>query len=249
MIINNINNKKYVGQTNNIERRWKEHKSLARTGNYKYKSILYDAMRKYGIEKFEIKELEKCLISDLENKEKHWITLLQTTTPNGYNILKGGRVLNGIDNPFYNKTHSDYTKQLISIANSGRVQTESEIEMRKIINKGSKNPFYNKHHTNETKELIKQQLLNNLDFIETQRNKMIINNPNKNGQYSKRRKIDMLELTTFKSLKTFKSVTEAGLYIVSLNITNAKHPDNAIRDVCKGRMNTAYGFIWKYIDN
>ena len=53
---NLINNKKYVGQTNNLDRRIREHKSNAfNPKSVNYNNILHKAMRKYGYDNFEIK--------------------------------------------------------------------------------------------------------------------------------------------------------------------------------------------------
>ena len=56
LITNTINDKKYVGQTRQtVEERWKEHKNDVK----RRKTPLYRAMKKYGIDKFNIYTLEK----------------------------------------------------------------------------------------------------------------------------------------------------------------------------------------------
>ena len=45
-ITNLINNKVYIGQSIDIERRWQEHRKLCKTGN----ALIYKAFRKYGLE-------------------------------------------------------------------------------------------------------------------------------------------------------------------------------------------------------
>ena len=52
-ITNKINNKCYIGQSNNPMQRWKSHKSHTNIGDDIGKSAIHDAMRKYGIENFE----------------------------------------------------------------------------------------------------------------------------------------------------------------------------------------------------
>lgn len=91
-ITNKINGKQYVGKTENtIDERWKEHKRDYKKERCE-KRPLYDAIQKYGIENFEIKELEYLkeggkLLSD---REIYWIEKLNTYGHNGYNATKGG---------------------------------------------------------------------------------------------------------------------------------------------------------------
>ena len=50
--INRINGKKYIGQTNNIENRYKAHLSSKRNDPF------HNALRKYGIENFDFEVIE-----------------------------------------------------------------------------------------------------------------------------------------------------------------------------------------------
>jgi len=61
LISNDVNERQYVGYTEDIERRWREHKNAAKNGDV----VLYRAMRKYGIEHFHISILEECEIDKL----------------------------------------------------------------------------------------------------------------------------------------------------------------------------------------
>lgn len=84
-IVNDINNKIYVGMTRNtLIQRWKEHRN-----HYKDRDThLYYAMRKYGIEHFQIIELEECLDEELTIREAYWINKL-SAYENGYNMTEG----------------------------------------------------------------------------------------------------------------------------------------------------------------
>lgn len=90
-ITNLINNKCYIGKTNNSERRQKDHQRLAMTeGHKEYDKALYQAMRKYGIENFTfemIEELEDYSISG--EREKYQISFYDSYNK-GYNESKGG---------------------------------------------------------------------------------------------------------------------------------------------------------------
>ena len=58
-IINNINDKVYIGKTDfSIEKRWAEHKKDSQK-DLKNRP-LYRAMNKYGIENFSIEIVEEC---------------------------------------------------------------------------------------------------------------------------------------------------------------------------------------------
>lgn len=94
---NLINNKKYIGQTNNFERRIREHKSCS----FNPKSVNYDdkihqAIRKYGYDNFKIEIIE--IINDVSDydlvnkREQYWIKQEESLlTQWGYNVLEGGK--------------------------------------------------------------------------------------------------------------------------------------------------------------
>lgn len=91
-IINLVNNKKYVGITNNYQARWKYHRRNRTTTSKEYHKVLYSAFRKYGLENFEFtlvaqtatvdegKALEVQLIKDLSSLSHQ----------HGYNVTAGG---------------------------------------------------------------------------------------------------------------------------------------------------------------
>ena len=94
-ITNLVNGKKYVGQSTNIENRWKIHLQQAREKSfYGYNYPLYAALRKYGVESFKFEVLEECSQERLDDREVYWIDRLETfpaSAGKGYNILKGGK--------------------------------------------------------------------------------------------------------------------------------------------------------------
>ena len=57
---NKIDNKCYIGQSNNPTHRWTEHKYHVNNNDDIGKSAIHDAMRKYGIENFEFEVIELC---------------------------------------------------------------------------------------------------------------------------------------------------------------------------------------------
>lgn len=78
--------KKYIGQT--ITSLNERAKNSGR--GYKNCIVFWKAIQKYGFENFTVEILEEAEESLLDVKEQEWISFLNTQTPNGYNISKGG---------------------------------------------------------------------------------------------------------------------------------------------------------------
>lgn len=88
-ITNLLNNKSYIGKTNNFDRRKREHFSSTALQNEPNK-ILYLAIEKYGKENFSMEIVEECKDDIWEEREKFYIQYYHTLTPNGYNMIDGG---------------------------------------------------------------------------------------------------------------------------------------------------------------
>jgi len=88
-IKNNINGKLYIGITNNLNKRWEQHKKDAFTDKAQAEKPLYNAIRKYGIESFSIELIEECLTEEKAiEKETFYIVKFNTLVKHGlgYNI-------------------------------------------------------------------------------------------------------------------------------------------------------------------
>lgn len=93
---NKLNGHKYVGQTNNIERRKREHLSSALNEKSKdYNSLFHSKIRQYGIENFDFAILEELNTEDtvlVDERERYWIDFEQSFVKNnGYNLTTGGQ--------------------------------------------------------------------------------------------------------------------------------------------------------------
>ena len=77
------NGKSYIGQSNDIERRFKEHQ-------YKTDIPIELAIQKYGVDAFEYEIIEECSLDELDEKEKYWIAYYNTYKGFGYNCNEGG---------------------------------------------------------------------------------------------------------------------------------------------------------------
>ena len=112
-IINNINNKIYVGKTNlTIQERFNQHCRDSQKISEQTRP-LYRAMNKYGIENFTIELIEECPTDLASFKEQYWIGYYKGYE-NGYNATKGG---DGIQ--LFN--HFEIAKKLKEILNPKEV--------------------------------------------------------------------------------------------------------------------------------
>lgn len=82
-ITNLLNNKSYIGQSNNIERRINEHF----TSN---SQEIDQIIKEVGKNNFSIEVLEECTVEELNDKEKYWIKFYNSFY-DGYNQTLGGQ--------------------------------------------------------------------------------------------------------------------------------------------------------------
>jgi group I intron endonuclease len=99
---NTVNGMQYVGVTvKKLKYRKNGHLHDAIRGKGS-KSSIQEAIRNYGMDKILFKKIdEACDYTDLRQKEMSWIERLNTLSPNGYNLNKGGNVWGEIKNKTY----------------------------------------------------------------------------------------------------------------------------------------------------
>lgn len=94
-ITNLVNGKIYIGQSQDIYRRWTQHKKIGKSkrgyNNYRNQP-LYRALRKYGIHNFSFEIIEICNQAMVSEREIYWIDYYDCTIYNnkGYNLTHGG---------------------------------------------------------------------------------------------------------------------------------------------------------------
>ena len=89
-ITNKTNGKCYIGQSQNIELRWRAHKhKYLNKNDTTYSSKLYRAMRAHGIENFDFSVIEECDVNSLKEREIYYISQYDSLK-NGYNMTPGG---------------------------------------------------------------------------------------------------------------------------------------------------------------
>jgi group I intron endonuclease len=89
--ISNVeNNKKYIGQSKNIEIRWKQHISDL-TNNNHGNSHLQNSWNTYGSKSFSFSIIEYCTEEELTEREDYWIKYYDTLDRKyGYNLREAG---------------------------------------------------------------------------------------------------------------------------------------------------------------
>ena len=146
-ITNLTNNKKYIGQAVKYmgsnkqkwgtEGRWSSHIREAINNKNDHCSTLNSAIRKYGVDNFKVEKLCDCLITELDDMEKKYITEHNTMADNnmGYNLTEGGAKGKDSQETIQKKIkaqtgkkHSDTTKQSIS---QGQLGNKREKKFRK----------------------------------------------------------------------------------------------------------------------
>ena len=238
MITNKLNNKKYIGQTkrDDISIRINEHLYVAQKTNYNLH--LYNAMRKYGIENFELTILKNNLSeNELDEWEIYYIGRYDTLE-NGYNNTSGCGGVRGYHHSQETKNkisksiklHPErYTKERadkISYAHKGKKFTEEHkkhlSEARKGKYTGYDNGFYMKHHTAESKQKMHDSSI----------------------KYY----VQQLDLDTGSVINIFDCVEDAGKYCIDNNYTKAKLKSVMYRIYYtgQGKQKSAYGFGWRY---
>ena len=153
-IVNQLDNKVYIGQTVNPNRRWRDHQCLTRGKQEQY---IHRAMNKYGIENFLFEIIAACkTTSDANIIEMEIIKQYNSRDKNyGYNVAPGGespwnRGLAPEYQPMFGKHHSPESKLKSSISNTGKIKPHSKVWSDQM--KGHKHGMTGKNHSEETKE-------------------------------------------------------------------------------------------------
>ena len=151
-ITNLINNKMYVGYSNNCSKRKHNHfKSLM--SNTHWNLRLQNAYNKYGKENFVFEILEFWNKEYLASQENYWCNMLNTHDRRyGYNIQP--------TNPYNSIKHSPETIEKIKKANIGKKWTESQRQKMIIASTG-------KIVSKETREKLRNNMIGKKLSLET----------------------------------------------------------------------------------
>ena len=83
-ITNKLNGKVYIGQSVDIDTRWRQH------CNAKDDMLIHKSIQKYGAENFSFEVLLECPAEMLNDWERDMIALYDCISPKGYNLTEGG---------------------------------------------------------------------------------------------------------------------------------------------------------------
>ena len=240
-IINKVNNKIYVGQSINIEERWKQHQWKAFNSNeLAYNSAIHAAFRKYGLENFYYEIIEECLPEELNEREIYWIEQLQSVVPNGYNILSGGQGEGRLTRQLYcTKCGKEISRDSKSGLCLSCVQltcdiTKEELYSKLVEYKGNFTQvgrFYNLSDNAIRKRCKHFDLpIHSSDY-------KVAPTPKKPYE----RAVKQIDVKTGEVIQIFCSTNEAARSL-------GKAKGNHITEVCKGKGKTAHGYKWEYVE-
>jgi group I intron endonuclease len=147
-IENIINNKKYVGQSINVEKRLKKHFLKLKNGEHENR-YLQRSYNKHGENNFTSYLIEECTKEELNNKEIYWIEKLNSYKE-GFNLTIGGNgvtgwkaddefkqhiseITSGEKNPNYGHKWTDEMKKRLSFQRKGKYDNADNPNSKKII--------------------------------------------------------------------------------------------------------------------
>ena len=130
IITNIINAKQYVGITNNLERRFADHRRADRKN-----SVLHQAIHLHGIDNFIFSHIASAFNLDCAYSiEKMLIIEHNTKAPFGYNLTDGGDGIVGLTEDSKKRMsrlgskHSEETKKKISKSGLGKVRARDSVQ-------------------------------------------------------------------------------------------------------------------------
>lgn len=172
---NKVNNKKYIGQSNNLKRRKKQFLSFNKLYcSYKYSntSLIDNARIKYNSSEYwEYEILEYCFPEELNDREEMYIYFYNTTNRNlGYNILIGGKHHTGrkltkeqcqaISKRNKGRKMSDEQKKILSIKAKERSEEIKANNKKMWLNEKYRKKMYQIHKGRKLSEESKQKIRN-----------------------------------------------------------------------------------------
>jgi len=264
MITNIINDKKYIGQSRNLWKRIREgHVGKLRT-NVHYNIHLQNAWNKYGEENFKFEIIEECLNNnELKPREQYWMDYYKSYNKDvGYNIrgkadnshgysdseelrkLKSER-MKGKNNHMFNKTHTDEAKRIIALNTMKKVYQldmdgnllnifESSVEASEKLGLCAENIRASRQEVNATYSgyiWLGEEQYNSPDKNEIIQRRVIKNN-------GRRKSVYQMDLNN-NIINEYRGVREAQRLTNIFNIAS----------VVIGRLKTAGGFKWIYVED
>lgn len=276
MIQNKVNNKMYIGQAVDIERRWGDHRhGLANRCNENRHFI--NAWKSYEEENFEFTILLECEESDLNMYEEYYIFELMTYDHRvGYNKTYGGgsgrpteEVKRKISESKKGKQLSEEHKRKLSESRKGE-KNPNYGNGDKI--RGEKNPNYGRHHSEEAKRKLSESQKGRHHSEETKRKMSESRKGEKSYWYGKhlseetKRKLSESKKGKHRSEEIKRKISEnKSKPVVQIDPITSKivrvwesateagrqggFTSTNISACCKGKLKTHKGYKWMYLSD
>jgi group I intron endonuclease len=222
-ITNKINGHYYIGQSVDIDKRFRQHCFSARHLDDKdHNSPIHLAIAKYGENNFTLELLEEiCDKTELNEREVYWIRLLEATKNGNYNILAGGQDRIKFDDKsveLYDLT-GKYVKTIPSATLTAKELGVSRSSIYGVLHKERPTcKGYQMKYAEDKRTVIKP-------FISKQGGAL---------------RVAQINSTTNQIIKIFNSIAEAS------RETGAN--SSTITKVCKGKLKTTKNYKWIYYE-
>jgi len=190
-MIKSPSGKIYIGQSRNVDKRFKQYKNL----QCKTQTVLINSLKKHGVDNHIFEIIEECEFEEMNVRERHWQDHYNSLAPNGLNSMLAEsygkpRVVSeytskklsegklGVKNPMYGTTKSEETRQKLSNRFKGRVFTE---EWKAKILESKIKSGKHKHGrpmTDETKQMLKLALIDKFSGFKNTRSRIVLDTEN-----------------------------------------------------------------------
>ena len=229
LITNNINGKKYIGQSRNLIKRWGQHKTESRRD--KPNLIVDKAIKKYGIDNFSFEILFECPLDMLDDWETDMIRLYDSVRPRGYNCVDK---CNGVS-------------EEVRLKLSESMKENNPMKNPDVVDK-VRNKLIGTHHNRVTEYQI-----------EVTKKRMKENNPMKNPEVAKKvsmkitgRKQDKERVIRNSKYTNILQFSKDGKFIKKWDLVSDITKELGVDHCCiyavlNGKQKTAGGYIWRCI--
>ena len=235
-ITNNVNDKKYIGQSLDIKNRWRHHINELNKNKHS-NAHLQNAWNKYGEDRFKFEIIQICTVSELDVKERYWITYYNSME-NGYNLCEGGGGCRG-----YKHTNEEISKMRAARNPEPVLQMDNNLQIIHRWESGSQ----------AAKALgLFSQAINNccnkINHVKSVGNYIWI--------YEKDEKTFDRDYYSNKNIAMPKTVGQFNQDLKLLHIWDSCYEvekklnisAGEICTVCNHKRNSSHGYIWAYVD-
>lgn len=232
---NLINGKQYIGITKR-----KPQKRWGVNGSRYEKQAIGAAIQKYGWDNFAHEILATGLTrEEAAKEERRLVKALGTMAPNGYNLTSGGDIgtefsletKKKLRDSRLGKVASQNTREKISAIHKGKTVSQETRQKLSSARKGFK-------ESDEWKEHISEGVKGH-KWSESQRENYLKNRVYAQGA----------DVKTAKRVAQYtKDGTLVGIFGCIRDAEKSIGNNHHISDCCQGKVKTAGGFIWKYVE-